>query len=239
MGIFVVSATPLFTLKPDKIEIVLRPEPVFDRSAVMSILQDFSGKNIFSITTNDVFTSLSENIRHIASVEKTLLIPDGMRVTVTSFPASYRAFIGEEKFLLTENGQLIPDIPEVEVPALQLYHLVQDPNVGKVTPIADEDMYGIRLILNSWKDSQIGVQVSELRFYEQEKELHIVVGKAHCIFSLENGAYEVKLLQQLIAQGKVVLSHLTYIDLRIPNRVYTCAESESACTVNLRNIYGG
>ncbi len=129
VGIFVISATPFFALKPDKIQIVLKPEPVFDSQAIMSILQDFSGKNIFSITTNEVFASLSNNIRHIASVEKTLLIPDGMKITITSFPASYRAFIGEEKFLLTENGQLIPDIPEVEVPALQVYHLVQDPNV--------------------------------------------------------------------------------------------------------------
>ena len=113
-------------------------------------MRDFSGRNIFSITTKEVFEALSENIRHIASVEKTLLMPDGMRITVTSFPASYRAFIGEEKFLLTENGQLINDIPEVEVPALQIYHLVQDPDVGKNTPIKDEDMYAIRIILNSW-----------------------------------------------------------------------------------------
>ncbi len=122
---------------------VLRPEPVFDKNAITSILRDFSGKNIFSITTKDIFTSLSENIRHIASVEKTLLLPDGLRVTVTSFPASYRAFIGEEKFLLTENGQLIPDIPEVEVPAVQIYHLIQDTSVSKKTPISDRDMYNI------------------------------------------------------------------------------------------------
>lgn len=193
-------ATPVFFLKPDKIEIVLKPEPVFDRNGILSILRDFSGKNIFTLSTNDIFMALSENIRHIASVEKTLLLPDGIRVTVTSFPASYRAFIGEEKFLLTENGQLIPDIPEVEAPALQIYHLVQDPNVGKKTPISDEDMYGIRIILNAWKKYITEVPIDELRFYEQEKELHIISRGTHILFLLENGASQTQLLRKLIDQ---------------------------------------
>lgn len=113
-------------------------------------------------------------------------MPDGIRVKITSFPASYRAFIGEERFLLTENGQLIPDIPEVEVPALQIYHLVQDPNVGKKTPISDVDMYGIRTILNTWKET-LALPINELKFYEQEKELHVITDKTRCIFLLENG----------------------------------------------------
>lgn len=186
-------------MKPDKIEVILVPEPVFDINAVNSILRDFSGKNIFTISTKDIFLALSENIRHIASVEKTLQFPDGIKVTVTSFPASYRAFIGEERFLLTENGQLIPDIPEVEAPALQIYHLVQDPNVGKKTPISDEDMYGIRIILNNWQKS-LQLPINELKFYEQEKELHIITNKTRCIFLLENGGQQVSLLKNLVDQ---------------------------------------
>ncbi len=192
---------------------------------------------MFSISTQDVFESLSENVRHIASVEKSLILPDGMRVVISSFPPSYRAFIGEERFLLTENGQLIPDIPEVEAPALQIFHLVQDPNIGKKTPIMDEDMYGIRLILNSWKQALSALPIDELRFYEQEKELHIVTGGTHCIFSLESGQGEVDTLKTLIDKGNVVLSRLTYIDLRIPKRVYTCPKSEGACSQNLAHIY--
>ena len=237
LGFFVLFATPIFTLKPDKIKIVLRPEPVFDRGAVEWLLRDFAGKNIFSISTQDIFTALSENIRHIASVEKSLTLPDGIQVVVSSFPPSYRAYIGEERFLLTENGQLIPDIPEVEVPALQVFHLIQDPNIGKKTPILDQDMYGIRLILNSWKQKLSTFPIDELRFYEQEKELHIVTNKTHCIFSLERWKSEVAILEQLTTQGHVVLPRLHYIDLRIPKRIYTCPRSESACAQNLINIY--
>ena len=80
--------------------------------------------------------------------------------------------------------------------------------------------------------------INELKFYEQEKELHIVTKGTHCIFSLENGGTEVSLMKKLISEGKVVLSHLMYIDMRIPNRIYTCATSEGACSLNLKSIYG-
>jgi hypothetical protein len=42
----------------------------------------------------------------------------------------------------------------------------------------------------------------------------------------------------MIDQWHVIMSRLTYIDLRIPKKIYTCAQSESACTNNIRNIYG-
>jgi cell division septal protein FtsQ len=77
--------TPFFSLKSEKIELILEPEPVFDRSAVMTLLRDFSGKNILRLSTTEIFASLQENIRHVQSVEKTLLFPDGIRVKVTSF----------------------------------------------------------------------------------------------------------------------------------------------------------
>ena len=93
MALFVLFATPIFTLKANKIEVVLKPEPVFDRAAIEGLLRDFAGKNIFSISTQDIFESLSENVRHIASVEKSLVLPDGIKVVISSFPPSYRAFI--------------------------------------------------------------------------------------------------------------------------------------------------
>jgi cell division septal protein FtsQ len=113
--IVVMNTTPMFSLKPDRIELVLNPEPVFDRVGINSILRDFAGRNVLTLSKYEIFKNLSENVRHIESVKKTLLLPDGMRIEISSFPPLYRAFIGEEIFLLTENGQLINDIPAVEV----------------------------------------------------------------------------------------------------------------------------
>lgn len=76
LTLVVVFTTPFFSLKSEKIELALEPEPVFDRTAIMTLLREFSGKNIFRLTTSEIFTSLQENIRHIQSVEKTLLLPD-------------------------------------------------------------------------------------------------------------------------------------------------------------------
>jgi len=236
---FALFATPVFQLNPDKIEIVLRPEPVFDKNAIRSILQDFAGKNVFSISTQEVFQSLSQNIRHIASVEKTLLPPDGLRITITSFAPSYRAYIGEETFLLTENGQLISDIPEFEAPALQIHHLVSDPNLGKNTPIMIEDMQVLREVLQMWRKTLTKYSISALKFYDQEKEIHIMSNETLFILSLNGGIDEMKTLINLINSEQINPRRQAYIDLRIPGRIYTCAREEAECLRNLTRIYEG
>lgn len=241
MGIFFFAlfGTPLFQLNPDKIEVVLRPEPVFDRNAIQSILVDFAGKNVFSISTREVFQSLSQNIRHIASVEKTLLIPDGMRITVTSFSPSYRAFVGEESFLLTENGQLIADIPELEVPSLEIHHLVSDPNLGKNTPIMIEDMIIMRDILQLWRRNLPKYPINGIHLYDQEKELHITSEDTRYILSLSGGIHEMQTLIAAINQEGISTRRQLYIDLRIPNRIYTCSRDEVECARNIARIYEG
>ncbi len=234
---FALFATPVFQLNPDKIDIVLRPEPVFDRNAIRSILGDFAGKNIFSISRREIFQNLSQYIRHIASVEKTILLPNGLRVIVTSFSPSYRAYIGEETFLLTENGQLITDIPEVEAPALQIHHLVSDPNLGKNTPIMIEDMRVMREVLQLWRKNLPTYPISALKFYDQEKELHITSNDTIFIFSLSGGMQEIKTLIGLIKSEQLSTQRQLYIDLRIPGRVYTCSRDEAECARNIARIY--
>lgn len=199
---------------------------------------DFAGKNIFSISTEEVFRALSQNIRHIASVEKTMLLPDGIRIIVTSFAPSYRAFIGEEIFLLTENGQLIADIPEVEAPALQIFHLVQDPNIGKNTPIMIEDMIVFRDIIKLWRENLPKYPINALKFYDQEKEIHIVSDGTLFIFSLTDGRRQIQTLIRIIQQESINTSKQTYIDLRVPKRIYTCARDEADCARNITRIYG-
>lgn len=235
---FVLTTTPFFQLKPDNIEIILRPEPVFDRNAIASIMGDFAGKNVFSISTQEVFQALSQNIRHIASVEKTLLLPDGIRIVVTSFAPSYRAFIGEEVFLLTENGQLIADIPEVEAPALEIRHLVSDPNLGKNTPIMIEDMIVFREIIRLWRENLSKYPINALKFYDQEKEIHIVSDGTLFIFSLTDGRGQINTLIRLIEQESINTRRQHYIDLRVPKRVYTCGRDEGDCARNIARIYG-
>jgi len=234
---FALFATPVFQLNPDKIDIVLRPEPVFDRNAMHSILGDFAGKNVFSISTREVFQNLSQNIRHIASVEKTVLLPDGLRITVTSFAPSYRAYIGEEIFLLTENGQLISDIPEVEAPALQIHHLVSDPNLGKNTPIMIEDMQVMREVLQLWIKNLPKYPINALKFYDQEKELHIVSNDTLFILSLSGGIGEMKTFIGILNGEQINTKRQAYIDMRVPGRVYTCAREEAECARNLARIY--
>lgn len=196
--VVVMNTTPMFSLKPDRIELELNPEPVFDRVGINSILRDFAGRNILTLSTKEIFKNLSQSIRHIQSVEKTLLFPDGIRIKVSSFPPLYRAYIGEEIFLLTENGQLITDIPAVEVQGLHIHTLAQDPQLQRNTPIHQDDMYLLGLILSTWKKDMPDRPIEQIDFYDQEKEVHLTSQNTRFILTLYDGSVQISTLAQLI-----------------------------------------
>lgn len=235
--VVVMNTTPMFSLKPDRIELELNPEPVFDRVGINSILRDFAGRNILTLSTKEIFKNLSQSIRHIQSVEKTLLFPDGIRIKVSSFPPLYRAYIGEEIFLLTENGQLITDIPAVEVQGLHIHTLAQDPQLQRNTPIHQDDMYLLGLILSTWKKEMPERPVEQIDFYDQEKEVHLTSQNTRFILTLYDGSVQISTLAQLIKWELINVSRQYYIDLRIPGRLYSCDRDKTECAQNIVNIY--
>lgn len=179
-----IFTTPLFSLKSEKIELILEPEPVFDRAAVMTLMRDFSGKNIFRISTTEIFTTLQSNIRHIQSVEKTLLPPDGIRIRVKSFGPIYRAFIGDEVFLLTKNGQLIADIPEIDTSSLRIHNLISDPNGIQNTTLSTVDTFILQELEKLWYKELPDFPIEALDYFDQEKEFHVTSKGTRFIFTL-------------------------------------------------------
>ncbi len=232
-----IFTTPLFSLKSERIELALEPEPVFDRAAVMTLMRDFAGKNIFRLSTTEIFTSLQSNIRHIQSVEKTLLLPDGIRVKVTSFGPIYRAYIGDEVFLLTKNGQLIVDIPEIETSTLRIHTLASDPNGMQNTTLSTSDTFVVQEMEKLWYKELPKFPIEGLDYYDQEKEIHITSKGTRFIFTLSGGIEQLKSVSQLINQEKIFPSRALYIDARVPKKIYTCPRDDGSCSINLRHTY--
>ncbi len=233
----VVFTTPLFSLKSERIELILEPEPVFDRAAVMTLMRDFAGKNIFRLSTTEIFKALQSNIRHIQSVEKTLLLPDGIRVRVTSFGPIYRAFIGDEVFLLTKNGQLIVDIPEIETSSLRIHTLASDPMGMQNTTLSTADTFIIQELEKLWYQELPKFPIEALDYYDQEKEIHVTSKGTRFIFTLSGSMEQLRSVSTLINQEKIFPQRSLYIDIRVPKKIYTCARDDSSCTINLRQIY--
>ncbi len=233
----VIFTTPLFSLKTERIELVLDPEPVFDRAAVMTLMRDFAGENIFRLSTTEIFTALQANIRHIQSVEKTILLPDGIRVRVNSFGPIYRAFIGDEVFLLTKNGQLIVDIPEIETSSLRIHSLTSDPNGMQNTTLSTTDTFIIQEIEKLWYKELPNFPIEAIDYYDQEKELHITSKGTRFIFTLSGGLDQLRTVSLFIVQEKIFPGRLLYIDVRVPKKIYTCPRDNDSCAINLRQIY--
>lgn len=249
----VLFTTPFFSLKSEKIELVLDPEPVFDRSAIMTLLRDFSGKNIFRLTATEIFTSLQENIRHIQSVEKTLLLPDGIRIKVVSSGPIYRAFIGDEVFLLTKNGQLIADIPEIDISSLRIHNLIPDLSGTQNTTLPTTDTLIIQEIEKLWYHELPNFPIEAIDYYDQEKELHITSQGTRFIFTLFGWSEQLRLTRQmkqidivkqlqmitlLINQEKIFPKRYLTIDIRVPKKLYVCPRDNVDCKNNLIRIYG-
>ncbi len=158
----------------------------------MTLVRDFAGKNIFRLSTTEIFTTLQSNIRHIQSVEKTLLLPDGIRVRVTSFGPIYRAYIGDEVFLLTKNGQLIVDIPEIETSSLRIHNILSDASGMQNTTLPTTDTLMIQEIEKLWYIVLPKFPIEALYYYDQEKELHITSKGTRFIFTLSGGLDQLK-----------------------------------------------
>lgn len=236
-----VFATPYFQLHPDKIEVEYRPKELaswFDQKNIMSILRNFSGKNIFSISDREIFDTLSESTRHIYSLEKSLLLSDGIKITLTSFPVKFRVLLGEEVYLLTENGQLINDIPEItNIPDLEVNHLISDPLLDKKTSISMNHLEIIDIVGSQWNTEFPEFPLTALRFYEQEMEIHIISNNTHFIVQMHTAIEKLKELQKLIQTGKINPKLYTYIDLRVGWRIYVCPLWSRECITNLTETY--
>lgn len=233
----VLFTTPIFSLKASKIEIILDPEPVFDRTAVVTLLRDFVGKNIFRLSTTEIFTVLESNIRHIQSVEKTLVFPDGIRVRVKSFAPIYRAYIGDDVFLLTQNWQFIIDIPEIETSSLKIHNLVSDTNGMRNTTLSTADTFVIQEIEKIWYKELPNFPIEWLSYYDQEKEFHITSKWTRFIFTLSGGIDQLQTLAVIIRGEQISPARALYIDARVPRKIYICPRDDSRCATNLRNIY--
>ncbi len=161
-----------------------------------------------------------------------------MKITIRSFPARYRAIIGEDVFLLTENGQLISDIPEVEVQRITIHSLSQDPQLQRSTPISQDDMYLFGRILDTWAKEMPEFALSQIDFYDQEKEVHLTSRDTRYILTLTDGRFQLETLAQLVKVEALNTSRQYYIDLRIPARIYSCDRDRTECARNIRNVYG-
>lgn len=95
----------------------------------------------------------------------------------------------------------------------------------------------MREVLLLWRKNLPKYPIHALKFYDQEKELHIVSNETHYILSLSGGIEEMQTLIGLLNSEQINAKRQFYVDLRIPGRVYTCAREEAECMRNLTRIY--
>jgi len=99
----------------------------------------------------------------------------------------------------------------------------------------------IKLIVDSIKENIIEINISEIKYYMTEREVHIKTDKnTILIFNLNSNIKEQ--IEKIAIFNKehvnINKNSIVYIDLRIKNKVFYCTtEKEYQCYQNLKSIY--
>ncbi len=105
--------------------------------------------------------------------------------------------------MLTRNGQLIVDIPEIETSALHIHNLASDPSGIQNTTLSTTDTFTLQEIERTWYKELPNFPIERLDYYDQEKEFHITTQKTRFIFTLSGGVEQLRTVALLIKQEKL------------------------------------
>jgi hypothetical protein len=95
----------------------------------------------------------------------------------------------------------------------------------------------LKTILSVWKQEMPTYPLSQIDFYDQEKEIHLTSQDTRFILTLYDGQMQISSLAQLVKSELINTSRQNYVDLRIPGRIYSCDRSKAECAQNIANIY--
>jgi hypothetical protein len=139
--------------------------------------------------------------------------------------------------LLTKNGQLIADIPEIETSSLRIHNLISDASGAQNTTLSTADTFVIQAIETLWYHELPKFPIEALDYYDQEKELHVTSKGTRFIVTLSGGLEQLRTIAPLINQEKIFPQRYLYIDIRVPKKLYVCPRDSEDCKNNLIRIY--
>ncbi len=201
-------------------------------------------KKIFSLDKGNIRASILRYQESIDNIDIDISLPNSISINITAYENLFQTIINEKKYIIVENGAFLPLKSTSETPYLNIYtnrdFTSTTPDYKKV--LEKKYLQSILLIKNTLIENIIHLQVKELHYYREERELIIELEKwGDVIFDLtKNLSQQVEKLVIFNNEGgDITKRNLIYTDLRINNKVFFCdGESEFFCRLNLKEIYG-
>lgn len=256
---YIIVFSPYFKISPNQV-IVEASTPWIDIAIAYRVLESTYGESIFLIDEADIAKKLKAQLKNIASISINSLYPNGIKVLITGAPTIFDTSITgipDKKWWLSKNWVLVPswDLWDIKIQ----YHInitswdfIGDFFLNYKQGISEYNMWIISHIFDLFTTEWPDLKLARSEYFSGENELHIILESGtKIIFALQNeadkqpGNIPKYILDQLITfrtyltnnHDRVVDSSITYIDARIPWKIFICSD-KIICQQNLILIYG-
>lgn len=230
---------PLFKIK--FIEII-KQDNITNMTIAYKATDKFRWNSILNIKENDVLKRLKDYQQNIKDIDIDIALPDTLKINISSYKWIFNTIINEKSYIVTENGTLIPQTFSEELKELKI---IKDFDKNKFIDYKKifntKFLSDIVLIVSSLKENIIEINISEIKYFITERELHIKTEKnTILIFNLNSNIKEQIEKISIFNKEHVNIDKnpIIYIDLRIKNKVFYCTtENEYQCYQNLKSVY--
>lgn len=246
--IFFIILWPIFRVENINI---LKKDAVTNINIAYRALDDFRWDSIFSIEKNEILERLKNYQENIRDIDLSINFPKTIKITIESFKEKFNITINKKNYILLENGSLIPTInPNNDLKFLEIIRNIDRTKILDYKVIFDmKYIKKIEDIEKKVKENIASIDISWLKYYERQRELHIVLNNfTRLIFSLDDNISVDEQIQSLAVldreNSQIANNDKIYIDLRIKWKVFYCSikndrnkQKERQCNSNLENIY--
>ena len=197
---------------------------------------------MLNIKETDILKRLKDYQHNIKDIEIDMVLPDTLKININSYEPIFNTIINDKSYVITENWTLVPQIHSEKLKELKIIKDFDKNIFIDYKKILDtEFLTNISLIVNVLKENLIEINISELKYFLTERELHIKTDKdTTLIFNLDSDIKEQIEKVSIFNKEHINIekSSIIYIDLRIKNKVFYCTnENEYQCIKNIKSVY--
>ncbi len=220
---------------------IIRQDDIINIDLSYKSIENIRYKPILFVDKISVQKSLITHQPNIKEVYIRKILPDNIKIILTSYPSNF-IFQNDSKFYeITDNWVVIPTKQKENLTKLNI-KTVSNIWVLDYKKIFNwEYIVKIKEILDIIKQKNSFLKISDLTYYKKEAELHIKDQSwTIIIFDLnKNTSVQVEKLNIFYKKYANQIKYwIIYLDLRINEKIIYCArDSEFQCKQNLKSIY--
>lgn len=218
---------------------ITRQDSLIDINQAYKSTEYIRGKNIFFISQTEIQERIKRWQEVLQNIEMQRVFPSTLKISLKSYDVVFR----ENNNLILKNGYVFPFNTEQfwDTPFIERIKS-QDIQRDTFEFIPTKDISAIEYFKSYLTENLLGFQISYMRYYQTERELHI--------FDSYMTMYILDLSWNLELQGEKLAIYwaeknlswntkdLIYIDVRVSQRLFICRdENKIVCKNNLDMIY--